>query len=56
MGKTDCKNHEGHLCTIAKKGKLKKMQKLVKKPAFICKKCARVADCAENLCNPKAYS
>lgn len=55
MGKKHCPGaHKGHLCNFAKARKLKKIAALSSKPAYICKKCARVADCAENLCHPKA--
>lgn len=44
-----------HLCTLKKSSinkNLKKIAKIVKKPKFICDKCARVAHDEEYLCNP----
>jgi hypothetical protein len=46
--------HMNHLCDLADKGQitLDQMKELVKDPKFICKKCGRVANKEENLCEP----
>ncbi|HPO37417.1 MAG TPA: hypothetical protein PLU38_00230 [Kiritimatiellia bacterium] len=45
-------NHEGHLCLLASQAKFETIKTLAKDPKFICFNCGRVADKAENLCNP----
>ena len=56
MGKNTCRGeHRGHLCAIAKAGRLDKIVKLSGQPRYICKKCGRVAHCAGNLCHPKSF-
>ena len=45
-------DHQGHLCVLASKAKFEAIKELVLDPAFICFNCGRVADRAENLCNP----
>ena len=53
MQKGDCRgNHEGHLCVLASADKFDVIKQLTQNPEFICFNCGRVADCAENLCNP----
>jgi len=46
--------HANHLCDLAEKGQLslEQMKALVKDPKFICRKCGRAANKAENLCEP----
>jgi hypothetical protein len=46
--------HHYHLCDLAENGEitLEQMKALVKDPKFICKKCGRVANREENLCEP----
>ncbi len=44
--------HEGHLCLLASQGKFEAIKQLTKMPKHICFNCGRVADKAENLCNP----
>lgn len=45
-------NHSGHLCMLVSKGLFEEVKKLTRNPGFICFTCGRVADSAENLCNP----
>jgi hypothetical protein len=45
-------HHPGHLCLLVSEGKLDEVKELVTNPRFICFNCGRVADDAENLCNP----
>ncbi len=53
MGKTECKgDHQGHICVLASKGLFDQIKDITKNPKHICFNCGRVADCAENLCNP----
>ncbi len=55
MDTTSCCNqesHHGHLCVLASQEKIEEIRSLVKDPAYICFQCGRVADAAENLCNP----
>ena len=48
-----CKgDHTGHLCLLASDDQFERIKKLTKNPNYICFNCGRVADCAENLCNP----
>jgi hypothetical protein len=46
--------HANHLCDMAEKGvvSLEQMKALARDPHFICKKCGRAANRAENLCEP----
>jgi hypothetical protein len=48
------------LCKLAKKDyhndKTKKFAKLVDKPKYFCKKCGRVSNNSDNLCNSKKLS
>lgn len=44
--------HEGHLCLLASQAKFETIKQLAKEPKHICFNCGRVADKAENLCNP----
>ncbi len=46
--------HAGHLCELAEHGQvsLEQIKALVKDPKFICRKCGRVANRAESLCEP----
>lgn len=53
--KNVCKHehsHPGHLCVLASNGEVEKIKAMVKKPAFMCFNCGRVADREGNLCNP----
>jgi hypothetical protein len=53
MDKHTCiSDHKGHLCVLASAAQFEKIKELVKDPKFICFNCGRVADRAENLCNP----
>jgi len=45
-------NHKGHLCVLASAARFEEIIALAKEPRFICFNCGRVADKAENLCNP----
>lgn len=50
--------HEAHLCYLENLGILEKdpecYKGLVRNAKFICMKCGRVAEKAENLCEPEA--
>ena len=53
MDKHTCSgDHQGHLCVLASEALFEKIKGLVQDPKFICFNCGRVADRAENLCNP----
>ncbi len=55
MTKHACKskhNHAGHLCVLFGEGKMDEVKALVTNPQFICFNCGRVANDAQNLCNP----
>jgi len=45
-------DHKGHLCVLASAARFEEIIALAKEPRFICFNCGRVADKAENLCNP----
>lgn len=45
-------DHTKHLCDIAGNERFDLIKELAKKPDFICMTCGRMADKAENLCNP----
>lgn len=45
-------DHVGHLCVLVGEGKLDEVKELVQAPKFMCFNCGRVADDAQNLCNP----
>ncbi len=45
-------DHVGHLCVLVSEGKLDEVKELVQAPKFMCFNCGRVADDAQNLCNP----
>jgi len=45
-------DHKGHLCVLASAARFEEIIALAKEPQFICFNCGRVADKAENLCNP----
>lgn len=45
-------DHKGHLCVLASAERFDEIKRLAKTPQFICFNCGRVADKAENLCNP----
>jgi transcription elongation factor Elf1 len=46
--------HSNHLCDMVEKGQvsLQQIKSLIKDPKFICKKCGRVANNSDNLCEP----
>jgi hypothetical protein len=44
--------HEGHLCVLAGKELFERIKEITRNPEYICFNCGRVADCADNLCNP----
>lgn len=53
MGEHTCTgDHTGHFCVLASQDKFIEIGELADTPAFICFNCGRVANCAENLCNP----
>jgi hypothetical protein len=45
-------HHVGHLCVLVSEGKMDEVKELVQAPRFMCFNCGRVADDAQNLCNP----
>ncbi len=51
--KTCCSgDHRGHLCVLASADRFEEIKALTGTPRFICFNCGRVAEKAENLCNP----
>jgi len=48
----DQETHKGHLCLLASEGRFDIVKTLVTDPKFMCFNCGRVADAAQNLCNP----
>ena len=55
MSERKCNTHEdhvGHLCVLVSKGRMDEVKTLVANPKFMCFNCGRVADEAQNLCNP----
>ena len=46
------REHDNHLCVLSNHMRTKDMMKLVDKPKFICERCGRAANKAENLCRP----
>jgi hypothetical protein len=48
--------HKQHLCSMADTGEvtLEQMKDLVRNPKFICKRCGRVAQNSDNLCEAEA--
>lgn len=50
--KTCSGDHKGHICLLASAARFEEIKTLTKEPQFICFNCGRVADNAENLCNP----
>jgi hypothetical protein len=49
---TNPDNHKMHLCELTKAGKTGEIDRLQKKPAFICGNCGRKANTAGALCAP----
>jgi len=48
-----CKgDHQGHLCVLVSNKDFDRIRQLVREPKYICFNCGRVADSAQNLCNP----
>jgi len=50
--------HSNHLCDMVEKGQVSfaQIKSLVKDPNYICKKCGRVANSSDNLCEPTALN
>ena len=49
-------DHDKHLCNLVEKGVTREeWVKLVRNPNWICKQCGRVANKAENICDPMDY-
>jgi len=46
------REHDNHLCVLTLHMKTQDVMKLVNKPRFICERCGRAANKAENLCRP----
>ena len=48
-------DHSIHICDLANKEKQDEIVKLAESPHHMCMQCGRVANEAENLCNPLAF-
>ena len=48
----DSEHHNLHICQLAKKGLKDEIAARCSQPGFICHNCNRVADRADDLCNP----
>jgi hypothetical protein len=48
--------HRDHVCAMAARADFKKVAAVTGQPKYICMNCGRVADVADNLCNPLALS
>jgi len=48
--------HRNHMCAMAARADFQQVADSVKNPNFVCMNCGRVADVADNLCNPVAMS
>ena len=48
-------DHSIHICDLANKEKQDEIVKLAESPHHMCMQCGRVANVAENLCNPLAF-
>ena len=44
--------HKGHLCVLVSEQRFDDIKQLAANPQYICFNCGRVADAAQNLCNP----
>lgn len=45
--------HAEHICTLAAQGKLSEIKRRTKEVNFLCYKCGRAAEQADNLCFPE---
>ena len=53
MKKNECTgDHQGHICVLASNDQFDTIKDITRNPQHICFNCGRVADRAENLCNP----
>ena len=48
--------HRDHMCAMAARADFHKVAELTGQPKYVCMNCGRVADAADNLCNPLARS
>jgi len=48
-------DHSIHICDLANKDKQDEIVKLADSPHHMCMQCGRVANEADNLCNPLAF-
>lgn len=46
-------NHAEHICALAAEGKMSEIRLLTKEVNFLCYKCGRAAEQADNLCFPE---
>jgi hypothetical protein len=52
-----CKGkHRDHVCAMAARADFQKVSEVAGQPKYVCMNCGRVADVADNLCNPIAMS
>lgn len=45
--------HAEHICSLAAEGKMAEIKLLTKEVNFLCGKCGRAAEQADNLCSPE---
>ncbi|MDT8441350.1 MAG: hypothetical protein RQ723_06785 [Desulfuromonadales bacterium] len=48
----DSRQHALHICQLARKGLAAELAERTSQPAFLCHNCNRMANRAEDLCNP----
>ena len=48
--------HQEHVCAMAARADFQKVAKVAGQPKHVCMNCGRVADAADNLCNPLPMS
>jgi len=51
-GKDSKQGKEPHLCKLVKRDEMEQVRRLVKDPAYLCKKCGRAAREQGSLCEP----
>jgi len=44
--------HRDHVCAMAARADFQKVAEVAGQPKYVCMNCGRVADVADNLCNP----
>ena len=55
-GKPCAGKHRDHVCAMAARADFQKVAEVTSQPQYVCMNCGRVADVADNLCNPMALS